>query len=151
MNPIGTEEELQLARTFVVGRQLAVLSTLSPSGAPESALMGMAVTPQFSIVFDTLSSTRKYANLVANGAVAVVIGCTGPVSVQYEGVARELTADELEPYLDIYFEAFPDGRERRQWAGMTYFLVEPRWLRFCDYSRRPPLIREFEFPLTPAE
>jgi hypothetical protein len=145
MNPIGTEEELKTALTFAAGQRLAVLSTVSPSSAPQSALMGVAVTPDFEIVFDTLRSTRKYTNLCANPRVALVIGCTSEVSVQYEGVAEELSGNALEKkYLPIYFAAFPDGPDRRSWPGMTYFVVRPKWIRYCDYGQRPPMLREFQ-------
>ncbi|HEY3838721.1 MAG TPA: pyridoxamine 5'-phosphate oxidase family protein [Bryobacteraceae bacterium] len=141
---MGTKEELQTAIDFAVGQRLAVLSTVSPSNQPQSALMGVAVTPDLEIVFDTRNTTRKYANLLANPRVAFVIGCVGEICAQYEGIAAELKGVALDRYLPVYFAAFPDGVDRRSWPGMTYFLVRPKWLRYCDYSRRPPLIREFE-------
>jgi hypothetical protein len=141
---MGTREELNLARNFAVDQRLAVLSTVSPSSGPQAALMGVAITPDLEIVFDTKNTTRKYANLRANPRAAFVIGCVGEVSIQYEGVAEELRGDELKRYLPTYFAAFPDGLERRSWPGMTHFVVRPKWLRYCDYGRRPPFIREFE-------
>ena len=143
MNPTGTEEELKTALLFAEGQRLAVLSTVSPANEPESALMGVAVTSDFEIVFDTVRSSRKYGNLGANPRVAFVIGCTSEVTLQYEGVATELSGDELGKYLQIYFAAFPDGPERRHWPGMTYFVVRPKWLRYCDYGQRPRVLREF--------
>jgi hypothetical protein len=74
-----------------------------------------------------------------------VIGCTSEVSIQYAGIAQELGGDELERYLAIYFAAFPDGSERRGWPGMTYFVVRPKWIRYCDYGQRPSAIREYSF------
>jgi uncharacterized pyridoxamine 5'-phosphate oxidase family protein len=141
---MGTQEELNLAREFAIRQRLAVLSTVSPENSPQAALMGVAITRDLEIVFDTRNTTRKYANLQRNPGIAFVIGCTSEISIQYEGVAEELSGAELERYLPIYFAAFPDGVERRNWPGMTYFVVRPKWLRYCDYGRRPPLIREFE-------
>jgi general stress protein 26 len=137
--------DLEKALEFARGERLAVLSTVTASGEPQSALMGVAVTSGFEIVFDTLKSTRKYANLCANPRAALVIGCTSEVSIQYEGIAQELSGDELERYLAIYFAAFPDGPERRSWPGMTYFVVRPKWIRHCDYGQRPPVVRVFSF------
>jgi hypothetical protein len=51
-----------------------VVSSISSTGAPQSALVGIAVTDQLEIIFDTLRSTRKYENL--KGA-AGVLGCLG--------------------------------------------------------------------------
>jgi hypothetical protein len=137
--------ELRKALEFARGERLAALSTVTVAGAPQAALMGVAISPDFEIVFDTLNSTRKYANLCANPRVALVIGCTSEVSIQYEGIAQELSGDELERYLAIYFAAYPDGPERRGWPGMTYFVIRPKWIRHCDYAQRPPVIREYRF------
>ena len=142
MNPIGTAEELRTALQFAGGQRLAVLSTVSPSNQSQSALMGVAVTPDFEIVFDTVKTSRKYANLRVNPRVSLVIGCTSEITLQYEGVATELSGDELAKYLPLYFAAFPDGPGRQNWPGMTYFVVRPNWLRYCDYGQ-PRVIREF--------
>jgi uncharacterized pyridoxamine 5'-phosphate oxidase family protein len=139
-------EELETALRFASAQKLAVLSTVAAGNQPQSALMGIAVTPDFEVVFDTLNITRKYANLQTNSKVALVIGCTSGTSLQYEGVAEELNGEKLEAYLELYFGAFPDGRERRNWEGMTYFVVRPTWLRYCEYGPRPPVIREFSWP-----
>lgn len=50
--------------------RLAVLSTVTDSGQPQAALMGMAVTPPLEIIFDTVKSSRKYPNLKKNPRVA---------------------------------------------------------------------------------
>jgi general stress protein 26 len=135
--------ERETALEFARSQRLAVLSTVTAAGEPESALMGVAVTHDFEVVFDTMKATRKYANLSVNARVALVIGCSGAVSIQYEGIAEELRDEALERYLTIYFAAFPDGVERRNWPGMTYFVVRPKWIRYCDYSQQPKVIREF--------
>jgi hypothetical protein len=41
---------------------------------------------------------------------------------------------------------FPDGVERREsWKNIAYFVVEPKWIRFSDFNKIPPLIEEIEF------
>lgn len=145
MNPRGTAEELAIALKFALGERLGVLSTLSVENEPQSALIGFAVTVGFEIVFDTVQSSRKYENLCVNARVALVIGCTSEKTIQFEGVAEELGGEDLAKYLPVYFAAFPDGPERQSWPGITYFMVRPKWLRYCDYGQRPRLIREFDF------
>lgn len=134
--------DFEKALEFARGQRLAVLSTVSSAGQPQSALMGVAVTPDFEVVFDTVKSSRKYPNLCANQRVSLVIGCAGEITVQYEGIAEELSGDRLARYLTIYFAAFPDGPERQSWPGTTYFVVRPKWIRYCNYGQRPPVIRE---------
>src|SRR5215813_7703437 len=43
--------------------RVAVQATVSPIGAPQAALVGVAVGEDFEIVFDTLQSSRKACNL----------------------------------------------------------------------------------------
>lgn len=130
---------------FMNKERLAVLSTVTDSGQPQSALMGMAVTPQLEIIFDTVKSSRKYPNLKKNPRVAWVVGCTTEVTVQYEGVAEELGGEELPKYKKIYFGVFPDGPARESWPGITYFVVRPTWVRYCDYNPESRRIEERTF------
>jgi hypothetical protein len=44
---------------FIAKQKLAVLGTLSSGGSPQSALVGIAVTPELEIIFDTVKSSRK--------------------------------------------------------------------------------------------
>lgn len=130
---------------FMNKERLAVLSTVTSDGQPQSALMGMAVTPQLEIIFDTVKSSRKYPNLKKNPRVAWVIGCTTEVSVQYEGLAEELASEELAKYKKTYFATFPDGHVRESWPGITYFVVRPTWVRYCDYNPGSRRIEEKTF------
>jgi uncharacterized protein YhbP (UPF0306 family) len=130
---------------FMSKERLAVISTASPTGQPESALMGFAVTPDLEIIFDTRRATRKYPNLKQNPRVAWVVGCVSEISVQYEGVAVELEGEELARYKKIYFAKFPDATVREKWDGMTYFVVRPTWVRYCDYNPANRRIEEQTF------
>ena len=66
-------------------------------------------------------------------------------SLQYEGVTDEPEGAELQRLKDAYFESFPDGRERERWPGITYIRARPTWIRYSDFSRRPPeiVVRRF--------
>ncbi len=130
---------------FLDGCKLGVLSSIGPEGAPQSALVGIAVTPELQIIFDTVAKSRKVRNIPRDPRVAFVIGWQGDVTVQYEGVARRISSTELGPYHDIYFRKFPDGPARLKWEGITYYLVTPKWIRYSDYSQPPAEIVEFSF------
>jgi pyridoxine/pyridoxamine 5'-phosphate oxidase len=119
---------------FIRKRKLAVVSSVGPEGDPQSALVGIAVSPQLQIVFDTVKASRKYPNLKADSRIAVVIGWEGEQTVQYEGLAVEPEGEELARAKQIYFAAGPSGVERQQWPGIAYFLVRPRWLRYSDFD-----------------
>jgi pyridoxine/pyridoxamine 5'-phosphate oxidase len=120
---------------------VAVVSTVSPSGAPESALVGFAVSDELELVFDTVTTSRKVHNLRANPRVAVVIGgWGGEQTAQLEGIADELADDRLR---EVYYAAYPDGRERAvAWNDLVYVRVRVTWARYSDFDARPPLIVE---------
>ncbi len=130
---------------FLDGERLGVLATVAEDGTPEAALMGIVATPKLELVFDTVKSSRKYPNIKKNPRVALVIGCSTEVTVQYEGIAEELAGEPLAQYKKIYFAKFTDGQARENWPGITYFVVRPKWVRYCDYNVATRRIEEQNF------
>ncbi|MGB7354804.1 MAG: pyridoxamine 5'-phosphate oxidase family protein [Acidobacteriaceae bacterium] len=129
---------------FLSSNRYGVVSSIGRSGGPQSALVGITVSSELEIVFDTVKSSRKYPNLIANAVCSFVIGWAGEQTVQYEGVAFEPVGEELRRYQEIYFRAWPEGPARLSWPGITHFVVRPRWIRYSDFDQSPPLIQEFE-------
>lgn len=132
---------------FMRSHRYAVQASVSSSGGVQAAVVGIVVTDDFEIFFDTLADTRKARNLRRNAAIAFVIGGTAPEderSVQYEGVAGQPEGAELERLTALYLERFPDGRERQSWPGLIYLRARPTWLRYSDFSRIPPEIVELD-------
>jgi general stress protein 26 len=132
---------------FLQSHRLAVVATVTSDGAPEAAVMGFAVTPELDIVFDTVRSARKYANIMANPRVALVIGGEGEVTVQYEGIAGEPSGEARDRWKEVYFGTWPDGRDRQNWTGMTWFHVRPVWIRYSNFNDGSREIAEFAFPV----
>jgi hypothetical protein len=79
---------------FVAQCKLGVLATVSSSVTPQSALMGVAVTPQLEVIFDTIKSSRKYANLIARSACSFVLGWANQHTVEYEGEPEALNRSQ---------------------------------------------------------
>jgi hypothetical protein len=129
---------------FISRHKLGVLGYL-PHREPHGRLAGIAVTPDLEIIFDTVSSSRKYGNLIANPAVSFAIGWEGEVTIQYEGAAFQPTGLDLARYQQVYFAAWPACRDHLSWPGIGYFVVHPQWIRYSDFDRRPPVIEEFTF------
>src|SRR6266849_10704110 len=100
---------------FVKRHKLAVLATVSTSNVPEAALVGIAATEQLELIFDTVTSSRKYGNLRTNPNIAFVIGWDDEITLQYEGIAEEIRGKDLPAWKEIYFRTWPDGRERERW------------------------------------
>lgn len=121
-------------QSFITSRRHAVIATNSASGAPESAVVGVAATMALELVFDTVDTTRKIANLRRDPNISAVIGFSDDGTLQYEGIADEPTGEALARIQHVYFEAFPDGPERLKWAGITYVRIKPSWLKFTSYT-----------------
>ncbi len=130
---------------FIAQCKLGVLSTLAEASAPQSALVGIAVTQKLEIIFDTVKSSRKYPNLIARRRCSLVIGWAGEQTVQYEGEAEKLQGQELKRCQEVYFQAWPECRTHLAWPGIVYFVVQPRWIRYSDFDQNPPFIQEFPF------
>jgi general stress protein 26 len=130
---------------FIRAHRWAIEATSSPQGTPQSAIIGVAARNNLELIFDGLASSRKVANLRSNPQIALVIGGwrdDNPRTLQYEGVADFPEGAELERVREDYIAAFPDGKARASWAGITYVRVRPSWLRFSDFSVEPPFIVE---------
>jgi hypothetical protein len=121
------------AYDFLSTARLAALSTISGDGKPESALVNVAVTPELELIFETIQTTRKCVNLRRDPRVAFVCW-HGDETLQYEGIADEPDAYALQSLLDIFFAACPDALAHRDWPGLTYFRVRPRWIRLSRYG-----------------
>ena len=132
--------------SFLSRQRYGVVSSVSEMGVPQSALVGIAVTPELEIVFDTVRASRKYPNLLARPACSFVIGWAGEQTVQLEGIATEPTGAELRRYQEVYFSVWPECLAHLQWPGIACFVVRPRWLRYSDFDQSPPLIEEMILP-----
>lgn len=129
---------------FISKNKYAVLSTVTKDNLAEAALVGIGVTTDLKIIFDTVTTSRKYKNLITNPSIAFVIGWDNEQTIQYEGNAQIPTASELDKLLETYFSVFPDGKERKEnWKDIVYFCVTPKWIRYSDFNNQQ--IEELNF------
>lgn len=128
-------------------RPYAVQSSVSPDGTPQSATVGVAVSDDFDVVFDTISTSRKGRNLATNPAIAFTFGsleAEATRSVQLQGIAEVLDGPERDRLVPLYLSVFPDGVERQAWPGLIYIRVRTTWLRDSDFAAAPPRIEEYD-------
>jgi hypothetical protein len=121
---------------FLRRYKLAVQASVAADGTPQAAVVGIAVSDRLEIIFDTLESTRKYRNLRADPRIALVIGWDDEITAQIEGVVDFPTGSELERIRQCYFSAYPDGRDRLVWPGITHARVRPTWVRYSDFTQQ---------------
>jgi general stress protein 26 len=129
---------------FMRAQKWAVQASVSTQNAPQAAVIGIAVTDELEVVFDTLSDTRKATNLRHRSKIALVIGWDDAQTVQYEGVADEPAGEDLARIKRSYFARFPDGVARELWPGITYFRVRPTWIRYSDFRKDDPVVITFD-------
>ena len=132
---------------FLRSHRYAVQSSVHADGAPQSAVVGIAVSDDFEIVFDTLATSRKAQNLRRGGRIAFVIGGLDEKdgrTVQCEGRADEPAGPDRDRLVDLYLRVFPDGRERQRWPGLIYVRASPTWVRYSNYNVDPPEICEWD-------
>ena len=109
--------------------RLGVVASVSADGEPQAATVGLAISEQLELVFDTDTHTRKLANISREPRVAVVCG-EGELTIQMQGVA-DLADDRLR---EVYFAAWPDGRERAKSPTITHVRIRPTWIRVSDFA-----------------
>ncbi|HVV85232.1 MAG TPA: pyridoxamine 5'-phosphate oxidase family protein [Kofleriaceae bacterium] len=137
---------------FLRTHRLAVEASTAADGAPQAAVVGVAVSDRMELVFDTLRTSRKCQNLRRDPRVALVLGwdldegCT----LQLEGVADEPAGDDRTRLQAVYLATFVDGVERAGDPAITYFRVRPTWLRLSDFRTKPPTILEVELTWPPS-
>lgn len=131
---------------FIQQYKFGVLATVSPNNIPESAYVGIAVTPDLRIIFDTVSDSRKYKNLLLNPNISFVIGWNNEQTIQYEGTAKIPDTNDLDNLLQTYFIVFPDGKDRKEnWKNIAYFCVKPKWIRYSNFNEVTPKVEEIKF------
>lgn len=140
---VGKGMTLRQLLAFMRRHRLCVQSSASASGAPQSAVVGFAVSDDLELVFDTIGTSRKMANLRRDPRVAIVIGWDEEQTVQMEGVADEPRGAELSKLKAAYFHVYPDGVERQSWEGITYVRVRLTWARYSDFRAGRHIVVEW--------
>jgi pyridoxine/pyridoxamine 5'-phosphate oxidase len=119
--------------SFLRRHRYAVQASSAADGAPQAAVIGIAVSDELEIVFDTLGTSRKAQNLRRDPRIALVVGWDDEQTVQLEGRADEAIAGQLARLKSVYFAQFPDGPEREQWPDISYWRVRLTWARYSDF------------------
>jgi hypothetical protein len=130
--------------SYMRAQPWAIEASVTPQGAPQAAVIGVAVTDRWELLFDTVIQSRKHQNLLKNPRVAFVIGWEHERTVQYEGIAEIPTEAELPDVRAYYFDRFLDGPTRQTWPGLVYWRVRPTWVRYSNLNVNPTIIQEWD-------
>lgn len=117
---------------FMESQDYAVVSTINAKNKPESAVVAFSMPKALEVVFGTFNDTRKYKNLKRNPRIALVIGFKGKITIQYEGLAKEIFGSKLEKIIKCHLAKFPDSGPYVSDRRERFFKVVPNWIRHFD-------------------
>lgn len=128
-------EHARHIRALVETQRFAVLSTHQSDGHPYASLVAFCVDPNLKqMVFCTLRSTRKFANLEAEGRVALLIDNRSneetdlqeAAAVTVLGVCEEARGDERGALADCFLKRHPAMAEFVRSPGCAVMKVDVR-------------------------
>jgi hypothetical protein len=136
------EELVAFLNTLQLGR----IATLGSDGRPQLANVAFSQTDALELIIGTSETSRKAINLLADSRVA--FEATDPdkrYTVQFEGHAHRLSAEEFEKFEAGHFKKLPGSLPFKDIKGQVHFLLTPAWVRFSDCSVHPWALTEFRF------
>ena len=144
-------ETLAVIRNLLESQKLAVLSTQN-HGQPYGNLMAIAGTDDLKyLLFATTRATRKYANLMADSRVAVLVDnrqnnpsdFAEAAALTALGKAWELQGAERQQFLTVYLEKHPYLKEFA--SGPTCALLRVKVDKYIVVTRFQE-VREIQIP-----
>jgi general stress protein 26 len=111
-----------------------VIATLGETG-PEAATVGFSETPKLELTIGTSNKSRKFQNIMQDPQVAVVVGFSGDITVQFEGTARVLGGSELAERQKLHFRKIPGVAHYKDDPDQTYLSITPSWVRYTNYGQ----------------
>jgi general stress protein 26 len=110
--------------------KLCVMSTVTPSGMPQAAIVGFSQNAELQLLIGTSNLTRKFANLQQTPNVAIAVGDFNS-EVQYEGTVRVLSKEEL---AETSFAGLPGIAKYQEDETQTWLLISPAWIRLTTHG-----------------
>lgn len=130
---------------FVQAETLAVMTTVSADGKPQAALVGFTEGDDLTLIVGTSNLSRKYKNIQHEPHVALVIGWSEGMTVQFEGVAEELVGEEAEKAMRLHIKKHPFAEKYARAPDERFFRISPLWVRYTDYKSKPEEVFEVTF------
>lgn len=126
------------ALEFLKSQRVAVISTTDEKGEPQSAVVTFLVDDEFNIFFVTRKKSRKFANIIRNPRVAVVVGFDPehPSTIQMHGNAKISESNRISTLLKFSQALI----SREKWwpllkvAGLDFVVMEVKidWARWLN-------------------
>lgn len=140
---VGTEIR-QKVRALLSGQGLGVLATADPDGHPYASLIAIAANADHTtLYFVTPRATRKFANLMHDNRVALLVNNSINQPVDFHeavaatilGQARLLEEDQREKALSLYLEKH---------AYLKQFATSPSCAMFAIETTGITMVQKFQ-------
>jgi pyridoxine/pyridoxamine 5'-phosphate oxidase len=131
-------EEKVLSFLKTLKPALCVLSTSTPQGKPESAVLAYAVNNDLSIIISSHLNSRKIQNMLQNNQVCIIFGWafTG-LNIQYEGTATVIKEGEELKRVEEAFYAQQEATRKFHSPDSVFAVIKPTWMRVTDLTEHP--------------
>lgn len=131
---------------FLEKQKFCVLSTSSPAGKPESAIM-TSVWKNKQIVLVTSKSSRKYVNLVKNKKVSLVYAdAKYTKGAQIDGIAKLVPEKKAAALQKMFIKKRPGSAvylKKKPYGELVYMIITPKLIRhFSKYGMKMTIIRK---------
>lgn len=126
---------------FLRTQKLCVVSTVNDANRPQSALVAFSEHEDLRIVIGTFNDTRKYANLLHDPHVSIVVA-SEETSLQLEGIATQAEGDEIVACTNLHLTKNPSSKKYANDPRQRFFIIKPTWMRFTDHSVDPHVVEE---------
>ena len=131
------EEQKSAVSQVFLENLMTVISTVSESGQPQSALIGFAEDEAGNLYFQTKETSRKAANLQISNKVSFVIGwdVASLTTLQYQGAAERVTSEtEISAFKQRFINKKSPAAQYLENPDVQFYKVTPTWLRYSNYK-----------------
>ena len=131
------EEQKSAVSQVFLENLMTVISTVSESGQPQSALIGFAEDEAGNLYFQTKETSRKAANLQISNKVSFVIGwdVASLTTLQYQGSAERVTSEtEISAFKQRFINKKSPAAQYLENPDVQFYKVTPTWLRYSNYK-----------------
>ena len=131
-------------KLFLGDHTTLTLATVAEDGRPQAASLFFAEMEDLSIIFISEQRTRHSQNIKGDSRVAATIYTDGQAwqsirGVQLEGHCEALSGQAAKNARAVYLAKYPFIARNKVLAAMlnlvTFYRIEPAWIRLIDNSR----------------
>lgn len=134
--------KLETMVEYIRAQRSGVISTLGPDGRPQAAYLPITATNAGELIFDAKPESRKVANLLRDGRIAVVVGGLDGTTLQAEGRADVTEGAEEAEYGEQYLRTFPEHAASVRGGSVVIIRIRLDWARFGDFRGERSVVTE---------